>query len=93
MEINGLSNVSGSQPIRGIQKLDGPVAPQSTDALHGADQIEISAEADMISRANEVGDIRAARVESIRLQIAAGTYDTDDKLEIALGKLFDQMAG
>ncbi len=93
MEINGLSNVGGSQPIRSIQKLDGPAASQSTQALHGADQIEISAEADMISRANEVNDIRAERVDSIRQQIAAGTYDTDEKLEIAIGRLFDQLAG
>ena len=93
MEINGLSNVSGSLPIRGIHKVDGPAASQSTQALHGADQVEISAEADMISRAHEAGDIRAERVESIRQQIAAGNYETEEKLEVAIGRLFDQLAG
>jgi hypothetical protein len=33
------------------------------------------------------GDIRLDLVRRVRAEIAAGTYDTDDKWEIALGRL------
>ena len=47
----------------------------------------------MISRIRDVPDIRADRVADIRQQIEAGNYDTDDKLEVAIGRLFDELAG
>ena len=98
MQINGPAHIQGSQPIRGPQKIDGAAAAQSTDAageaaLHEADQLDISPEADMVSRVQDLPDVRAERIESIRQQIADGTYDTDEKLEIALGRMFDEFAG
>ena len=92
MQINGPSQVHGSQPIRGPQKIEGPAAPEMAE-LHEADQLDISPEADMVSRVHELPDVRADRIEAIRQEIAAGTYDTDDKLEVALGRLFDDLAG
>jgi Fur family ferric uptake transcriptional regulator len=49
----------------------------------------------MVSRARELPEVRAERVAEIRAQIQAGTYETADKLEVALGRLlveyvFDQ---
>ena len=93
MQINGPSHIYGSQPIRGPHKVEGPAAPQSTDALHEADQLDISPEADMVNRVHELPDVRADRIEAIRQQIEAGTYETEEKLEIALGRLFDEFAG
>ena len=34
--------------------------------------------------------VRAERVEEIRAQIEAGTYETDEKLDLALGRLLDE---
>jgi hypothetical protein len=31
------------------------------------------------------------RVNEIRAQIAAGTYETDEKLDIAVGRLLDEI--
>ena len=98
MQINGPAHIHGSQPVRGPQKIDGPSATQSAGdvneaALHEADQLDISPEADLVSRVQELPDVRAERIESIRQQIEAGTYDTDEKLEIALGRMFDELAG
>ena len=98
MQINGPANIHGSQPIRGPQKIDGAAAADSAAevneaALHEADQLDISPEADMVSRVAELPDVRADRIEAIRQQIADGTYDTDEKLDIALGRMFDEFAG
>ena len=98
MQINGPAHIQGSQSIRGPQKIDNAAAAQSAGevneaALHEADQLDISPEADMVSRVSELPDVRAERIDAIRQQIADGTYDTDEKLEIALGRMFDEFAG
>lgn len=93
MQIQGPANLHGAQPIQGPHRVNETAPQQSSDSIHGADQLEISAEAEMISRIRDVPDIRADRVAEIRQQIEAGTYETDDKLEIAIGRLFDELAG
>jgi negative regulator of flagellin synthesis FlgM len=46
----------------------------------------------MVSRARELPEVRAERVAEIRAQIQAGTYETADKLEVALGRLLDEIS-
>jgi negative regulator of flagellin synthesis FlgM len=58
----------------------------------GADQLDISREADMVSRIRDIPDIRADRVAEIRAAIEAGTYETSDKLDIAVGRLLDEIS-
>jgi len=93
MQIQGPSNLHGAQAIQGPQRVKGPAPQQPTDSIHGADQLDISPEADMISRIRDVPEIRADRVAEIRAQIADGVYATDEKLEIAVGRLFDELVG
>jgi negative regulator of flagellin synthesis FlgM len=57
------------------------------------DELDISQEADLVGRVEDLPDIRADRVAEIRAEIAAGVYDTDEKLDIALGRLLDEMSG
>ena len=45
----------------------------------------------MIDKVHEAPDVRQDRVSAIRAQIAAGTYETDAKLEIALDRLLDEI--
>jgi len=47
----------------------------------------------MISRVHEMPDVRAERVGQIKQQIAEGTYETAEKLDVALGRLLDELAG
>ena len=41
-------------------------------------------------RERETPDERAARIEQIRRQIADGTYDTDERLEMALERMVER---
>jgi hypothetical protein len=38
------------------------------------------------------GEIRHVLVRRVRAEIAAGTYDTPEKWEAALGRLFDRLS-
>lgn len=93
MQINGPSHLHGAQSLQSPQRTQGPIAKQPTDAAHGADQLDISPEADLISRVRDAPDIRSDRVAEIREQIEAGTYETTAKLDIALGRLLDEFSG
>ncbi len=82
MQINGPSHIHGAQSLSGPHRSQG-ISPQKTPpSLHGADQIDISAEAEMVSRMGDLPDIRADKVAEIRAQIDAGVYETDAKLDL-----------
>lgn len=46
----------------------------------------------MVSRMRDIPEIRADRVAQIRAAIEAGTYETPDKIEIAVGRLLDELS-
>jgi negative regulator of flagellin synthesis FlgM len=92
MEIYGASRLNSAQPVYGAHRTNHVEQVDTPNALHGADQVEISAEAELVSRVHETQDIRADRVDEIRRQIAAGVYETSDKLDVALGRLLDEIA-
>ena len=47
----------------------------------------------MVSRARDVPDIRHDLVNRIKSEIEAGTYETEEKLDIAVGRLLDELSG
>lgn len=93
MQIHGLTQILGTQALDGASRIHKAEAMENLNALHGADQIEISSEAQSVGRVDSVDTMRMDRIEQIRQEIAAGVYETDEKLEIALGRLFDQIIG
>jgi negative regulator of flagellin synthesis FlgM len=93
MQIFGASHIFGSQPIGSIGGTQQASGPSEANGLLGSDQIDISPEADMISRVQETNDVRADRIAQIRAQIADGTYETHERLDIAVGRLLDQVIG
>ena len=93
MQIHGPSNVHGPQPINPPHRTQGAARSAGTSQTQQTDQLDISHEADMVSRAREIPSIRSERIAAIRAQIEAGTYETEQKLEIAVGRLLDELAG
>ena len=94
MQIQGLGQIHGPQHISAPHTShapSAPAAPAARDSLN-VDQLDISPQADMVSRTRDIPDIRQERVDTIRQQIAAGTYDSSEKLDIALSRLLDEMA-
>jgi hypothetical protein len=53
--------------------------------------VEISAEA-FSGAKGEAPDVRALRLAQIKAAIEAGEYETQDKLDAALSRLFDELA-
>ncbi len=96
MEINKLSNVSGVSRVNAVQqtKTDEGNAEisQKSEAAPKQDVVDVStvsasAPQDVTFSGMHVNGIRMDLVNRVRAQIAAGTYETPEKLDIALQKM------
>jgi len=88
MQIRPTSNVQSTSSVN----LQANNATSATDTNHSipVDQVDISAEAQSI---NQTGtELRSDRVNDIRAQISNGVYETPEKLDAAISRLFDQIA-
>ena len=92
MQVNGPSHVNGAQPVNAPHHARPAEQSAPTGGLSGSDEISISPEADLLSRIHELPEIRQERVDEIRAELAAGTYETDEKLDVAVSRLLDEFA-
>jgi negative regulator of flagellin synthesis FlgM len=91
MQISGTSHVHAPHGINAPHApFRGQSAP-SAPATSGADRVEISPAAQAAIEAAETGEVRLDLVNKIRAQLAAGSYETPAKLDIALDRLLDEI--
>ena len=93
MHIYGPSMAGGIQSIHGPHAARSPhgnLAPSSSP--RGADELDLSASASLISQVNELPDIRSELVDRVKAQIAAGTYETADRFDVAVERMLDELA-
>jgi len=91
--MSSINSIGGSNPINKIvstpaAKTAPAEAPKSTNRT---DKLELSNVNALMSQL-KANDIRVDKVAEIKAQIAAGTYETDDKLNAAADKLLDDLA-
>jgi negative regulator of flagellin synthesis FlgM len=91
MHVYGPTHLHGPQPIGPPHA--GRVSPPNTRPQQTSiqDEVQISDAARLVEAVHQVPDIRHDRVAAIRAQIAAGTYETPEKLEIAIERLLDEI--
>jgi negative regulator of flagellin synthesis FlgM len=91
MQVYGPSQVHGPHGVNAPHFTQRTTGAQSTSGTQGADRVEISPAAQAASQAADADGIRTDLVNQIRSQIAAGTYETPDKMNAALDRLLDQL--
>ena len=90
MDVSGIGPVSGGSPVRGVTPASVQPAQVPTVSVP-QDELEISSVGKMMDRLSETPDVRAERIAQIKEAIENGAYDTDEKLEAALSKMFDSL--
>ncbi len=93
MEIYGAGGTQGPQPIYPRLAAFSVDAGQTVHAQAPRDHVEISPLGRMLDGITQLPEIRHEKVAEIRSQIAAGTYETPEKLDLALDRLFDELSG
>ena len=92
MQIQGTNRIHSPQGINAPHFATKTSGTGSTGAAGKSDRVEISPAATAAMEAAESsGQVRTDLVNLIRGQIANGTYDTPEKMDIALERMFDQM--
>ena len=90
MDVSGIGSVSGATPARAVSpSASQPAAPPSVAGPR--DELEISSAGKMLDRLSETPEVRAERLAQIKEAIENGAYDTDEKLEAALSRMFDSL--
>ncbi len=91
MDVSGIGPVGGGQPIRRINQPVEQQAPKEARPVSPTDELELST-VDSTSAEVELQDqFRAMRLEQIRQQIEAGTYETPEKLDAAVNRMFEDL--
>ena len=91
MQIYGPAHLHGAQPINAphTARLTQATSPNATGAIQ--DELQISDAGKMVDEVRQMPEMRMDRIKELRQQIASGTYETPEKLDIALGRLLDEM--
>lgn len=94
---NVTMHISGTTHVHGPHGINPPHSPQrspsarTAPAQQGADRVDISPAAEAAAQAAENGEVRHDLVNQIRAQIAAGAYETPEKLDVAIDRLLDEI--
>lgn len=91
MQIYGPSQAHGPHGVNAPHFTQRAQATPATEGTRGADRVEISPAAQAASQAADTGGIRTDLVNQIRSQIAAGTYESPEKMNAALQRMLDQI--
>ncbi len=92
MQVYGPVQLHGAQPIGAPHstRTASPVGSTASGAIQ--DELRLSeAGQRMADRLEGAAETRQERIGRIRAEIAAGTYETPDKLNAALDRLLDQL--
>lgn len=63
---------------------------RTTRAARGADRVEVSRMASLLNQISELPDIREDLVRRVRDQIAAGAYDSPERIEGAIDGILSE---
>jgi negative regulator of flagellin synthesis FlgM len=90
MHIHGTNHIHGPHGINPPHISPRATGSQSSAASGSADRVDISPAAEA-AMAAEGSPVRHDLVNLIRRQIAAGTYDTPEKMDVAMNRLLDEI--
>ncbi len=86
IEAGGVGRIRPNDPTPTRGETPTPAATR-----RGDDRVEVSDAARFLARMNAMPEIRTELVNRVRSEIAAGTYDTPEKFDLALDTMIDEL--
>lgn len=87
---SGLGTVGVRSPGDALAARTAVAAPSTTRSATN-DRVEVSEVARWLQEMNRLPAVREDKVAAARAAIASGTYDTDEKLSIAINRMIDDI--
>jgi negative regulator of flagellin synthesis FlgM len=91
MQINGPTHLHGAHPVSAPHDSRLAQPTGQTQSSQITDELQISEAARLAEQSQSSQEVRAERVETIRAQIAQGTYETPEKLDVAVARLLNEI--
>ena len=92
MDVSGLGSVGGAGSVRSASPANVTKSPEiSTTSTTPKDELELSAAGQALDHLGDSPEVRAERLAQIKEAIDNGSYDTDEKLDVALSRMFDSL--
>jgi flagellar biosynthesis anti-sigma factor FlgM len=91
---NSINKVATNAPVNKVvsQPIQKEVPADAPKQLPVTDRVELSGTvSNLLKTLKSGGDLRADKVEAIKKQIEAGTYEDDHKLDVAADRLLDDL--
>jgi negative regulator of flagellin synthesis FlgM len=89
MNVFGVFSTQGSQGIAALKGVEATKAATSQGVAEVRDTVTLSTEA--VRAADAASGIRFDKVAAIKAAIADGSYETPEKLDIALDRLLERL--
>jgi negative regulator of flagellin synthesis FlgM len=89
MNVNGVTPTGPAGAVEPVGKAIG--VGQATQPQAVTDMVEISLAAKLAAKLQEIPDVRADLVAKVKAEIAAGTYETPERLEVAIDRLLNDI--
>ena len=91
MDVRGLSSARPMSPVSRPEVASAPVDVAPVGLSAPRDEVEISSASQMLDDASRMPGIREQRLATIKAAIDAGTYETPEKLELALNRMLESL--
>jgi anti-sigma28 factor (negative regulator of flagellin synthesis) len=92
-----MNSIHGIQPPMGpkpVESVEPPVAAAPTHEPIGvSDVVEISQAARLAAQIHELPEVRTELVERVKEEIAAGQYETSERIDATVDRLMDELFG
>ena len=90
-DIGGIQGSGSPEQIRSVGGQPYAQSPPPVSPAEQGDTVEISLTAEMLGKMHALPDIRIEKVAPVRQAIEAGTYDTEEKLDVAIERLLEDL--
>jgi negative regulator of flagellin synthesis FlgM len=91
MHVYGPSQVHGPQSIAAPHGARQAQPAEQLQSPQIADEVNISSAARMLEQVQQMPELRQQRIDAVRAEIAAGTYETPERLSVAVERLLDEI--
>ena len=92
MEVRGPGQISGAGPVGRTAPVSAPQQAPPSGLVVPRDEVEISSAGRLLDAASRSVGVREQRLEQIKAAVAAGTYETPEKLQLAVDRLLKELA-
>jgi negative regulator of flagellin synthesis FlgM len=93
MNIFSVFSTQGSQGLGAVKGVEAAQSAKAAARQEGVGEVHdaVTLSVDAVKAADSTADIRFDRVAAIKAAIADGSYETPDKLDVALDRLLDRL--